>query len=105
MKAQRSIFIDVREWRDKTYGNTYYSAVVSVDGEWVFTTGMNYGYGEQSVYEVAKTLRELGYINGIDTHYSLMREMREAGIDLYVSKSDVNKRELPKAAVREGVTA
>ena len=105
MKVQRSIFIDVREWRDRTYGNTYYSAIVYVDGKWLFTTGMNYGYGDQSVYEVAETLRGLGYIDRTDPDGGFTREMREAGIDLYVAKRDVLKRELPKAAIREAVNA
>jgi hypothetical protein len=63
MKNPESIFIDVREWRDKTYGNTYYSAIVSIDGEWQFTTGMSYGYGDQTVYDCAQILKARGLVD------------------------------------------
>jgi len=103
-KVPSSIFIDVREWRDKTYGNTYYSAIVTVDGEWQFTTGMSYGYGDQAVYDVAKELDARGIVPIIEPHRSVTYDMRERGIDLYVARRDVLKRELPKKAERE-VTA
>lgn len=99
-----SIFIDIREWRDKTYGNTYYSAVVSVDGEWKFTTGMQYGYGDQAVYDVAKILRARGIVPEGDERSAFTYEMRNLGVSLYVARRDVRKAELPKAAERE-VTA
>ena len=92
-----SIFVDIREWRDRTYGNTYYSARVSVDGEHVFTTGMQYGYGNHAVYECAKILRTMGYLPETDPMIALTREARELGIALYVARRDVLKRELPKA--------
>ena len=96
-KLPGSIFIDVREWRDRTYGNTYYSARVSVDGAHVFTTGMAYGYGDQAVYDCAKVLRAMGYLPAGDDHLALTYVARELGIVLYVARRDVLKRELPKA--------
>jgi hypothetical protein len=101
-KVPGSIFIDVREWRDKMYGNSYYSAIVSVDGVWQFTTGMAYGYGDQAVYEVAKELQERGLVPEFDAHgMSFTYQCREAGISLYVGRRDVLKRELPKKSERE----
>ena len=96
-KLPDSIFVDIYEWRDRTYGNTYFSAKVSVDGEHVFTTGMQYGYGDQALYECAKILRGMGYLSETDPMIALTREAREAGITLYVGRRDVLKRELPKA--------
>ena len=97
----RSIYIDIREWRDKTYGNTYYRAIVTIDGEWQFTTGMTYGYGDQAVYEVANKLEEMGLITRKSPMSAFTYECREQGIDLYVSRRDVLKRELPKKAEKE----
>jgi len=94
---ERSIFIDIREWRDKLNGNTYYSAIVTVDGQWKFTTGMNYGYGDQAVNDCAKGLATLGIVSDLDEHQAFTIQAREAGIDLYVARRDVLKRELPKA--------
>ena len=90
-----SIFIDIREYRDRTYGNTYYSAIVYVDGAHVFTTGMTYGYGDQAVHDVAKELRARGIVPAGDDRAPFTREMRESGVALYVARRDVRKRELP----------
>ena len=92
-----SIFVDIYEWRDRTYGNTYYSARVSVDGVHVFTTGITYGYGDQAVYDCAKVLRAMGYLPAGDEHQAFTYVARELGIALYVGRRDVLKRELPKA--------
>jgi hypothetical protein len=40
----RSIFIEARQWVDKTYGNSYFSARISVDGETVGYLPFQYGY-------------------------------------------------------------
>lgn len=97
-KLPGSIFIDVREWRDKMYGNTYYSAIVSVDGRWIFTTGMTYGYGDQAVYDVAKELRARGIVpeDSGNGQGAFAYQCRNLGISLYVARRDVLKRELPK---------
>ena len=96
-KLPASIFVDIYEWRDRTYGNTYFSAKVSVDGEHLFTTGTTYGYGDQALYECAKILRSMGKLPETDPMIALSREARELGIALYVARRDVLKRELPKA--------
>ena len=96
-KLPASIFVDIYEWRDRTYGNTYFSAKVSVDGEHVFTTGMTYGYGDLAIYDCAKVLRAMGYLPAGDEHQALTYVARELGIVLYVARRDVLKRELPKA--------
>ena len=41
------IYITVvgRRWRDKTYGNTYHTAEIFVNGEFAYKTDEAYGYG------------------------------------------------------------
>ena len=97
-----SIFIDARQWHDKVNGNTYFSAIVTVDGEWQFTTGMTYGYGDHSVSVCLMLLTELGIIPKFDGRIAGTYALRSAGCHLYVAKSYVLKRELPKAATRVG---
>lgn len=99
----KSIFIDVREWRDKMYGNTYYSAIVTVDGVWQFTTGMTYGYGDQAIYDSVKRLSALGLIPTLEGVISPRYDLENLGIVLYTARRDVLKRELPKAGRREGL--
>ncbi len=100
-KSPNSVFIDVREWRDKTYGNTYYSAIVSVDGEWQFTTGMTYGYGDQAIYDSVKRLSALGILPALGDMISPRYDLENLGVVLYTARRDVLKRELPKQSERE----
>lgn len=103
-EAPKSIFIDIREWRDRTYGNTYYSAIVTVDGEWQFTTGMTYGYGNQAVHDCWGRLAKM-YGFPTDSPMAPTYQARQMGISLYTARRDVLKRELPKQADHESLTA
>ena len=40
-----NIHLSVRRWRDKTYGNSYFSARIYADGELVRVLPFQYGYG------------------------------------------------------------
>lgn len=84
--AQRSIFIEGRLWLDKTWGNTYHSVSVSVDGVPVFRLGMAYGYGNQYETRALEWLKTLGYIETLD--------VRRSGLDYYVTDSHGLMREL-----------
>lgn len=88
-----SLFIEGRLWLDKTYGNTYYSSRVYVNGKHVFTLGMSYGYDLQFLHDSLKELKERGYINNT----SVWQLRDEQGVAVYHSSSYVNKRELFKA--------
>ena len=94
-KLPRSIFIDVAQWYDKVNGNTYFSAVVSVDGKWLYTTGMEYGYGNHAEDVVMTELAANGIIPA-KAYGAWTMQMREIGIDYYVSYRDVLKRDLRK---------
>jgi hypothetical protein len=39
-----SVFIEAKEWFDKTYGNSYFAARIEVDGEEVARLPFQYGY-------------------------------------------------------------
>ncbi len=65
-----SVFINAKQWRDKTYGNTYYSAQISVNGEIVGYLPFQYGYGNQFLYEADKWLYNNGYTEDVGLIWS-----------------------------------
>lgn len=89
MKTQ-SIFIESREWFDKSGGNSYFSSRVQVNGKFVFSTSWQYGYDTQHVHVALENLYKRGYLPiDLATPYLV----REAGIDLYIVKYDALKRD------------
>lgn len=40
------VHVDARRWFQSSYGNTYHTVAVYVDGEHIGTSGHTYGYGE-----------------------------------------------------------
>jgi hypothetical protein len=97
-KTLTSLTIIVREWFDKTYGNTYYSAKIVANGELVHTFGMSYGHGELTVlYRANSVLAEIGFeLPGMQLdagHY----DYRTAGVSLVIDTTDVaRKKDLHK---------
>jgi hypothetical protein len=97
-KTLAALTIIVREWFDKTYGNTYYSAAIFANGERVYTFPMSYGHGEYTVLERANgVLRDLGYelptftpskYKNTPYHY----EYREAGVQLIIETTTVTRQ-------------
>ena len=91
MSLPNSIFIESREWFDKSGGNSYFSSRVSVDGQFLYASGMTYGYETQHIHEALTELYKRGIITAdLSTPY----KVRQAGIALYVVKYDTPKREL-----------
>ena len=92
---QHSIFIEAREWFDKSAGNSYWSARAFVDGESAGVFPLEYGYGQHSR---AHVLEWLGAYSSLPVGMERMSEseLREAGIVVYWVKSSVLKREMFK---------
>ena len=95
-KIQRSLFIEGREWFDKTYGNTYFSARLWVDGGQVAILTFQYGYGDQYLYEAQKKLLELGYLPQEGKSAGLWTIAQEQGFDFYSAKSESKKADMFK---------
>lgn len=94
-KINRSLFIEGREWFDKTGGNSYFSARIWVDGEVVGVLPLQYGYGNYYEYEAHKWLLSEGYLpQEGKNYYPLSRIVRELGLDYYAVKSFTNKRDM-----------
>jgi len=93
----QSIFIEAREWFDKSGGNSYFAGRISIDGELVGYLPFQYGYGSAYEYEATKWLLDNGYISErIDPLWRL----RESGVSVYSVKYESTKRD----AVRFGKT-
>ena len=58
----KSLVIIGRRWFQKSYGNTYHTAEVIVDGETIGTTKEEYGYGDQYIQSARDLLVEKGII-------------------------------------------
>lgn len=53
------IIVTAKEWRDKIYGNSYFSAQIeSTKDSKVYRLPYQYGYGDQFKHEAIKFLRE-----------------------------------------------
>lgn len=88
----KTIDIQTREWCDKTYGNTYFSARVTLDygmsTERGFSIPFQYGYGEHCHNTVLKKLfPDAPAWEALSTH------CRGKGIILRSNKADAKKRE------------
>ena len=81
-KVKRSIFVEAREYTDKTYGNSYFSARIEVDGKVVGHLPFQYGYGTQFEHEAMKSLIASGYLPELATRSDLFH----SGVDFYAVK-------------------
>lgn len=81
------VVIDGRRWFQKTYGNTYHSVRVDIDGE-TYTHGETYGYGDHYLQTARKLLQDNGY------HIPSMskEEQKHCGTKIVAHVSDVTRQ-------------
>lgn len=94
-KPITSLFVEAREWFDKTGGNSYFSARVSVDGQLVGFLPFQYGYGSQ--FETAT--REYLFLSGYDVSSNLsapLYQLASQGVHVYSVKYEANKRDVQR---------
>lgn len=93
-----SIFLDTREWFDKTGGSHYFSSRVYFDGELETTFSFQYGYEEMDKQRLREYLEEIGLINGANV--STLYELRNAGVHVYTAKKPALLREVKNWGIR-----
>lgn len=75
----KSITIIVRRWFQRTYGNTYHTAEIIVDGETVHVTPKEYGYGDQYASVAFSWLKESGLVpppeHSHECHWRYLRDI------------------------------
>ena len=60
MKRIETLKIYGKRWFQKSYGNTYHTVTVIVNGE-EMKSGITYGYGDHYLQTAADMLRNVGY--------------------------------------------
>ena len=92
-----SVFIEGRLWFDKTYGNTYFSNRIWINGKVTFEMPMEYGYEEMYVQRAVQELHSRGYFAGekIPSVWEIRDEM---GVHFYKVATYGKKSELFKGA-------
>nr|DAW17386.1 MAG TPA: hypothetical protein [Caudoviricetes sp.] len=65
------ILIHAKEWFDKTYGNSYFSVRIYLDGTLATILPFQYGYERQSWFESIKALAANGKMPEVFSEYEL----------------------------------
>ncbi len=86
-----TIDVQAKEWFDKKNGNSYFSAVVTLNfgqpDQKSFAIPFQYGYGDKYQAVALHQLRTDGYIEDRE-HYALWRYCEENGVILRTSKQE-----------------
>lgn len=90
----KTIDIKCLEWFDKINGNSYFSALVTVDfgleTEQIIKLPFQYGYGDHYIYQSIEELRKL---NLLDSSIENTRHLKENNIALRHSKISALQRD------------
>jgi len=87
-----SVFVEGRLWFDKTYGNTYFSNRIWINGKVIFEMPMEYGYELQYLHRAVQHLHERGYFEG--EKVPSLWEIDQMGIHFYHVATYGKKSEL-----------
>ena len=93
----RSILLDAQQWRD-TYGNTYSSGRVKINGLMIGYLGAQYGDADTlEDYALTPYLESVGLLPVEEPPAShLSHRLRRLGIDYYQTRANGPKRSLVK---------
>jgi hypothetical protein len=92
----KSMFIECREWFDKTGGNSYFSARIWVNGKWEITLPFQYGYEDHFKSVAVRALVEKGFIPKELENRALWVIAEQMKFDCYTSKAYTTKKEMFK---------
>lgn len=97
LTTPKSIQVSGRRWFQKTYGNTYCTASIYVDGAKVHTLPRQYGYGDYYLQAAGEWLDANGYTPDREKYHSggsepLWRYCNDRGIAFLYSATDVQRQ-------------
>ena len=89
MEDMKTIDVQAREWFDRVYGNSYFSARITVNfgmpGEFEIRLPFEYGYGDYYKQATLKALQDIGLLLGIT---ALWQARDKFGIIIRASKQE-----------------
>lgn len=85
----RQIDIYGKRWFQRSYGNTYHTVVVYVNGREVFSSTKQYGYGDQYRQTAQEWLEQNGLLPGLIGSEPLWRYRDRTGIGFGSDVTDV----------------
>jgi len=88
----QNIMVTGRRWFQRTYGNTYFSAVGYVDGDIKATIDFEYGYGDHYIDCIADALERAGHMPGREENQPLWQYCNDHNIKYNYSVSDVERK-------------
>jgi hypothetical protein len=92
----RNITIIGRRWFQKTYGNTYHSVTVYVNGEQIGHVDFAYGYDRQFEQTAFVLLQEAGVFpksdNNMDDYSAFLQDQREHRDKYVITVTDVARK-------------
>ena len=86
----QSIFIEAREWFDKSGGNSYFAGRVQLDGEIVAYLPFQYGYETAYQYAALEELKKLGLVPAETRN---LWNLKESGFTVYAVKYESTMRD------------
>jgi len=97
----KTIDVNAKEWFDKVNGNSYFSAIVTLDygteQEKSYILPFKYGYGNHYQDMAFELLKKEGLVDKVHSTLSFWRYCKERGIILRTSKQEnCKKRDLAK---------
>jgi hypothetical protein len=92
-----NLHVSIRRWFQPTYGNTYHTVRVWIDGGEPLTSGRTYGYGDHYWHTLGELLADhtelARLLPAVRSAYDVSaRAMREAGHTVTVEVADVKRR-------------
>ena len=96
----KTIDVQAKQWRDRTYGNSYFAAQVTINfgtkTEKTFYVPFQYGYGSQYEWAAKQVLQNAGLLPA-DINGAVSRIARENNIILRTSLQENCKKSDAKA--------
>ncbi len=95
-RKPRVIHIHGKRWFQRSYGNTYHSYAIWIDGKHAVKVAGLYGYGEMYLQNATKWLEDNGYLPGLE-HYdfggneAIWRYCERKNINLVREVTDVER--------------
>jgi len=92
LKPQRqTLEIIGRRWFQRTYGNTYHTVSILIDGKLVYKSDRTYGYGDSYLQTAVEWMKGQGLLS--ENIWGGTRSLREdSGYDFSYSVADVQRQ-------------